>query len=229
MEQLVAVSSLHSREEPNSELSTWKVQRLKQLRATGLARKLKDRRLQSFGTTLKRLGFRRRPCHEPSQCKCYVKFFSLKPKLIWVGLESLLIFVRCVPVWNGCNLSCVNSMLVYKTYVKVWVFVQRFTYLVLILLSMLVETTWRELKPECNMAKSSSPDLSSSVVWVSFPVMASVYFSKAFNSRPFVLWLGLTSKRSCLLCNSCKRTKKHSSRKRRGLPQSHWYGLATLR
>ena len=69
--------------------------------------KSKDQLLHSFGTTLERLDFRRRSFHEPSQCKCYVKFACLKPKLIWVNLQSLLIYlVQCdsgAPVWNGCN------------------------------------------------------------------------------------------------------------------------------
>ena len=58
--------------------------------------KLKDRLLQSFGTTPEHFGFRSRTGHQPSQCKCHVKFACLKRQVIWVDLESLLIYL----VWR---------------------------------------------------------------------------------------------------------------------------------
>ena len=65
---------------------------------------LKDRLLQSIGITMDHLGFRRRTCHEPSQCECYIRFSCPKPKFVWVDLESLPISLvwhnSSAPVWS---------------------------------------------------------------------------------------------------------------------------------
>ena len=73
----------------------------------------KDHLLQLFGMTLECLGFRRRTCHEQSQCKCYVKFACLKQKVIWVDPESLLIYLD----WrnSGARLKRVLEMNNYLT------------------------------------------------------------------------------------------------------------------
>ena len=36
-----------------------------------------------------------------SRCKCYVKCACLKPKLIWVDLESLLIYFVRLQLWHA--------------------------------------------------------------------------------------------------------------------------------
>ena len=72
-------------------------------------------KLKDWLLTLERLGFRGRSC-QPSQSKCYVKFACLKPKYIWVDLESLLIYLvwhnSKALVWNGCSV-CLTACICF--------------------------------------------------------------------------------------------------------------------
>ena len=85
--------ALKSCAKPNSELLYMKSLKSGTVRSDWMRQKSKDWLLPSFWTTLERLGFRNGTCHEPWQCKCYVKFACLKQKVILVDLELLLIYL----------------------------------------------------------------------------------------------------------------------------------------